>query len=199
MVEGAIGLPILIIAIIALSLIVRIIGVCENIGFVSVKEMRDISVSAATNIGSGTLCKVTIEGNVYDETPELTDFKVTRVKYLHTKDELEDLISIDSKANFTVSNPMGIKGKIEFKLDIMARAFTGMTQDSTPLPRGEFIEKDKSKIVTIFPKYGIRFHTKNCRYVKQEYPGEEYKLEMEREDAEAKGYTPCLVCKGGGK
>ena len=31
-----------------------------------------------------------------------------------------------------------------------------------------------------------------------EYEGQEYRLEMELEDAKLKGYTPCLVCRGGG-
>ena len=33
--------------------------------------------------------------------------------------------------------------------------------------------------------------------VRQEYEGEEYKLEMELEDAKLKGYTACMVCRGG--
>ena len=41
-------------------------------------------------------------------------------------------------------------------------------------------------------------HRTSCRYAKQKYGEQEYKIEMEREDAKAKGYTPCLVC-GGGK
>ena len=35
------------------------------------------------------------------------------------------------------------------------------------------------------------------RYVKQDFKGEEVKLEMEQKDAELKGYTPCLICGGG--
>ena len=38
---------------------------------------------------------------------------------------------------------------------------------------------------------------KSCYYVERYDEGEAYKLEMEKDDASAKGYTPCKVCRGG--
>ena len=43
--EAALTLPVFILCVIALSLIVRIIAVCENIGFVTAAEARDISLA----------------------------------------------------------------------------------------------------------------------------------------------------------
>ena len=81
---------------------------------------------------------------------------------------------------------------------MLLRGFTGAERKEKPLSEEDFTEYEKSRPVVVFPKYGIRYHAKTCRYVKQEYEGQEYRLEMELEDAELKGYTPCLVCRGGG-
>ena len=196
-VEAAVGLPLLILSVIALSFIIKIVGICENIGFVTIKEIRDINLYATQDINSPHLCKLMIEDSVYDSNPALTDFRVTNLDYLFTEKGIHDLIAIDSKANFSVSNPIGINGKIQFDLSVLSRAFTGTERQGTPLGREKFNDGSKSKKVIIFPKYGIRFHTRNCRYVRQDYAGEECKLEMELEDAKAKGHTPCEICRGG--
>ena len=42
--EAALTLPVFILCVIALALIIRIIAICENIGFVTAAEARDISI-----------------------------------------------------------------------------------------------------------------------------------------------------------
>ena len=44
-VEAALTLPVFILCVTALALIIRIIAVCENIGFVTSAEARDISIA----------------------------------------------------------------------------------------------------------------------------------------------------------
>jgi hypothetical protein len=82
-------------------------------------------------------------------------------------------------------------------MDVLSRAFTGSVRRSGTLSAEEFQDGSGSNKVIIFPKYGERFHSAGCRYVKQDFKGEEVKLEMEQKDAELKGYTPCLICGGG--
>ena len=159
-VEAAMSLPVFILCIIALALVIRIIAICENIGFVSAAEIKEIDLTASSK-------------------------------------DIDDLIGVQSEAVFKVENPIGIHGKISFTQKILTRAFTGTLQDAEPLPESEFKRNAKSVRIVIFPKYGERYHVKSCYYVKRYDEGEAYKLEMERDDAAAKGYTPCKVCRGG--
>ena len=191
--EAALTLPVFILCVTALALIIRVIAVCENIGFVTAAEARDISLARIS------LCaEKNIEKRVCEENPRLTDFRVTNLDYLYSDGNIDDLIGINSKSVFTVENPIGIYGQIEFTEGLLLRGFTGAERKEEPLSEEDFTEYEKSRPVVVFPKYGIRYHAKTCRYVKQEYEGQEYRLEMELEDAKLKGYTPCLVCKGGG-
>lgn len=190
--EAALTLPVFILCVIALALIIRIIAICENIGFVTAAEARDISLTRIS------LCtEKNIEKRISEENPRLTDFRVTNLDYLYSDANIDDLIGINSRSVFTVKNPIGIYGEIEFTQGLLFRGFTGAEQREKPLSEKDFTEYEKSQPVVIFPKYGIRYHIKTCRYVRQEYEGEEYKLEMELEDAKLKGYTACMVCRGG--
>ena len=116
---------------------------------------------------------------------------------MYSDANIDDLIGINSRSVFTVKNPIGIYGEIEFTQGLLFRGFTGAEQREKPLSEKDFTEYEKSQPVVVFPKYGTRYHIKTCRYVRQEYEGEEYKLEMELEDAKLKGYTACMVCRGG--
>ena len=53
--EAALTLPVFILCVTALALIIRIIAVCENIGFVTALEARDISISSVS-----LCCKIRI-------------------------------------------------------------------------------------------------------------------------------------------
>lgn len=196
-VEAAMSLPLFILCIVALALVIRIIAVCENIGFVSAAEIKEIDLTAYKVEGTYPLAKTMLKESVLAENPKLTNFKITKFRYRYSSKDIDDLIGVQSEAVFRVENPVGIHGKISFTQGILTRAFTGTLQDAEPLPESEFKCNAKSLRVVIFPKYGERYHVKSCYYVKRYDEGEAYKLEMEKDDAAAKGYTPCKVCRGG--
>ncbi len=196
-VEASICLPLFIVAVLALSLIVNIIAVCESISFATVKEIKNIDLNAYSLKSGGLVERVIAEKNIANCSEKLNDFRLTEFKYLYRDDGIDDLIALESRANFRVLNPIGIGGEITFTEGILTRGFTGKLQDSKPLTAREFEESAQSTIIVIFPKYGERYHIPNCRYVKQNYAGESYHIEMEKEDAKRKGYTPCEICLGG--
>ncbi len=202
-VEAALTLPIFIVCVVALALIINIISICENIGFVTSREVRDIDMNSYSSysfelLSDISLCKFIIEDSVMEENPKLTKFKVTNLDYLYSYDNINNLIGVDTKAIFKVENPLGIYGEIQFTQGLLTRAFVGDLQEERPLSEDEFCENSPSETVIIFPKYGTRYHLPDCRYVKREYKEEKYNLKMEMEDAKRKGYTPCMIC-GGGK
>ncbi len=193
--EAAIVMPVLILSVCAMLLIIKIAAVCEGIWFAEVEEMRNAGLDTYKKITNVSLCKK-IEEKVLSSEKSLTDFKVEECKSLHERNGIKDLISINSKADFNVVNPIGIDGKITLNTKIISRAFTGTLRDSSPLPEADFKERGEAEEVWVFPRYGIRFHVKECRYMKIYDKKGSCKLVMDKKEAEMKGFTPCLECGG---
>ncbi len=189
-------LPVFILAVVALTLIINIISLCESISFFTALETHDIDVGISSKINSITLCKK-IENRIRDELPAVSDFQVKKVRCYYSENNITDLISFTSVTNFEVNNIIGIDGKINFEEKLLTRAFTGTLQTASPLDESAFTNGGASVTVVVFPRYGIRYHVSSCRYVTNAQATEEHRLEMEQEDAKRKGYTPCLVCGGG--
>ncbi len=198
-VEAALSMPVFILCIVAIALIINIIGICENIGYSSAKELHKISEKAYAGEGGGTLHRIALKSAVASENPKIRVFAVTDFRYKYSDNSIDELIGLETKSNFKVVNSIGINGKIEFSQKLLTRAFTGKTEDSKPLSLSEFQKNEASNPVVIFPRYGEKFHSESCRYVTQKYSGNEYKIMLEKEDAKAKGYATCSVCGGGEK
>ena len=179
-VEAAMCLPVFILVFIALALTVNIISQCEDIVFRECKIIHTMDMKAPQILPD----------------PRGDNYKVVKFRYLHPDGDMDDLISLETVSKFETSDPIGIYGRIEFRLRIRSRGFTGALEHSGTLGVNDFMDGPPSSKVIIFPKYGIRFHKEGCRYVRQDYAGEEVKLEMEKHDAELKGYTPCTICGG---
>lgn len=181
MVEAAISLPVFILVFVALALVVNIIASCEEMVFKESRLVYEMDMKAPQIIPN----------------PRKEGYKVVDFDYLYSSSWTDDLISLDTRKDFEVENPIGILGKIRFRLDILSRGYTGQRQREGPLGEEEFCDGAPSEKVIVFPKYGIRFHKEGCRYVEMDFEGEEEKLVMEKRDAEMKGFTPCTVCGGG--
>ena len=180
-IEAAMTLPVFILVFTALALVVNIISDCEQIVFEASQKIYEADNSAPQFFPD-------LKGENYE---------LRRKSYLYSYQGIDDLICIEAGSEHIVEYPFDILGRIDFSIRIMSRGFTGKIRRSEPMGEEEFGDGPPSVKVVIFPKYGNRFHRKGCRYVKQEYEGEEEKLEMEKRDAELKGYTPCLICGGG--
>ena len=191
LVEASITLPIFIISVCSLILIIRIVSLCENITFITSTNMMDAIFGHYNRVNLITLCK-----DIEDSSDYVSSFKVSRYKYLYEDNELSDLIILDAEAEFEVMNAVGIYGQISFDTKVLCRAFTGETQSKNPLDESEFCENDKSQMIYVFPKYGERYHNKNCRYLDQNIYKAAYWIQMDKEDALRKGYTPCIICQG---
>ena len=181
MVEAALTLPVFILVFVALALVINIIAACENVVFEECRIIHRLDLNAPEIFPN----------------PGSSEYKVEDFDYMYSERGIDDLISIRARADFRVEYPFDILGKIDFRMDVLSRAFTGAERHSGTLDETAFQDGSGSKKVVIFPKYGIRYHSLGCRYATQEYEGEEIKLEMEQKDAELKGYTPCLICGGG--
>lgn len=178
--EAAMTLPVFILVFVALALVINVIAECENVVFEECRIIHRLDLNAPEIIPN----------------PGSPEYKTEGFRYLYSENGTDDLISIKARADFRIEYPFDILGKIDFRMEVMSRAFTGAERHSDTLKEEDFQDGSGSKKVIIFPKYGEKYHSTGCRYVKQEYAGEEVKLEMEQKDAELKGYLPCLICGG---
>ena len=191
LVEAAITLPVMIISICSLILIIKIIALCENITFATSTNLLDSMFCYYNKLNIITLCS-----EIEESSHHISDFKITKLDYLYVDDEVEDLIALDAEAKFNVFSTIGINGNISFNEKVLCRAFSGKVQPKRPLSEEEFCGTKRAVAVFIFPKYGERYHRYECRYVMQNNLDKSGVLQMDREDALRKGYTPCIVCQG---
>ena len=190
LIEASIILPILIISICSLVILIRIISTCEYVTFISSSNMLDALFSPNNKIDLITLCN-----EVKDNSDYVSSFKVTRYEHLF-EDMDDDLIVLDTEAEFKVVNAIGIYGQVSFDLKLMCRGFTGKTHGIRPLDESEFYKNGRLQQVYVFPKYGEKYHIGTCRYLDKDIFKNAYAIKMDREDALRKGYTSCVVCQG---
>lgn len=196
LVEAMMTLPICILAITAFALVIRIAAVCETIGFVTSKELKEAALQTSSVITTVSLCR-DIETDVKDQCSEVAVFGIKDLDYLHKAGSMDDLIGIASEAVFTVDNPAGIHGKIVFSHDLLARAFSGTRQDASPLDAASFMQGGSAQPVLVYLEYGEKFHKSSCSIVQREKENGNEGSEMDRQDAERKGYSACMLCGGG--
>ncbi|MCI8610073.1 MAG: hypothetical protein HFE73_10550 [Firmicutes bacterium] len=196
LVEATLTLPVFVLAVIALAFLIEIVGICEEIGHITAREVKENALITEQSMSAMALSGQ-IEEQVKKRCEKLTDFQVKKVKYLFHGQHSYDLIGVVTQANFIVKNSVGIGGKIQFTEQVVARGFTGCLQDAAPLEASAFYQKDGATRVMVFPKYGKRYHVPSCSVVSHEEQRGNKGWEMACEDADRKGFTACLLCGGG--
>ena len=191
LVEAAITLPILIVSICAMILIIRIVAICETITYVTTTNLIDMMFFYDNKLSAIPLCNELKENSKY-----VSDIKVTKLKHLYGDGDLNNLIALGIETKFNVFNGIGIDGNVIFTEEVLCRAFAGNEQLSNPLADYKFTEDKKAYAVFVFPKYGERYHKEGCRYIKENISERTSVIEMDREDALRKGYSPCIICQG---
>ena len=199
LVEASLTLPIYILGITALALIISITAFCETAGFVISREMKEDSYSEKKLVSSISLSRNIISGveQEWQNRLPLSEFKVNRVRNGVKSGSLDELCTVNAEAEFTVFSSIGIGGNAVFSEKVMARAFTGCIQDAVPLDAAEFTEGGAAMDVTVYPRYGQRFHTSTCSIVQQEQKEGNPGWVMDREEAQRQDFTPCRICGGG--
>ncbi len=196
LVEAALTLPVFILGVTALAMIVNLIGICETIGFVMSREVKENLFLDAGILNRVSLCR-TIEAGVEEEQPGVSDFQVRNVRCGVQSGGITDLITVTAQADFQILMPAGIGGKTQFEQKLMARFFTGTEQAAEPLNWAAFTESGKSLPVMVYPKYGERFHKADCAVVRQQTENGNPAWEMDRQEARLRMFTPCEICGGG--
>lgn len=196
LVEASLTLPVFILSICALAMIVNLIAVCETLGFIMSREIKENLFFNTGIFNYVSLCR-TIENGTVEEHPTAGSIQVNRVRCRVRSGTMTDLITVTAKAEFHVLLPLGIGGGSGFEQKLMARLFTGTRQDGEPLNPAAFTEGGTAVPVLVYPKYGERFHGETCAIVQQQMDHGNSGWKMDREEAVIRSYTPCEICGGG--
>lgn len=187
LVEAVIVIPIFIMATAALISMVPITAACENMVFAAADEMRFECLKSAFRKNPSALPPL-LSHRIKAENTKLTDYDILAYRYLYRAKGVEDLIFLKFCAELKEKNPLGLFDSVRFSGAVSARAFTGKVHKRPPDGAGEDTEKE-DKTVYIFPEWGMKYHNKQCTYVKAN-------CRMVYLSQETKGdYTPCRLCK----
>jgi len=182
LVEAAVTVPIFILAVLMLISSVPVLSSGENIVYSMVDEIRLETVKAAFQESPQGL-PLRIRQRVLSENKRVKTRPDIDSKYLYTKNQIQDLISVSYRVKCKGNDPTGIFKQAEFKGKITARAFTGRLHRKIPTTPDV-----ESRAVYIFPEWGMRYHGAHCTYVKGScqlvYLSKETKTD----------YTPCKLC-----
>ena len=185
--EAAIIVPIFVISLLMFIGIIPVISTCENIVFSTVDELRAEDAKSALR-ESGIELPAILKTRVHAENRNVTSFHITSYRYLYSNHGIDDLISVRSKAKFSIANPIGLMSDVNFGAEVVSRAFTGVRRSEEANSREEIADEDDSEIVYVFPQEGIRYHKSGCRYLKSNCVLATLSQKVKKK------YHPCPLC-----
>lgn len=256
-VEAAVFLPVFFLAMLSIILLIRLIGVEENMMQLITKEAVHVEKEAyltqlpvipdtigtkfTEGAASGALMVLHLRENT--EFLPVENLRCSYFRYLYEKNGTDGLICADIEYQSVIPFPSGFRRTLNFKKELMFRGFIGSTGSVGPMGFSEMEKDEPSNIVYVFPRAGERYHTQDCSvittYAHEAYltnsmlknyspcrlcdPNENllgskvyyfpkggtafhrktcslverYVVEMDRQEAIEKGYTPCRICGGG--
>ena len=238
--EAAIIVPPLIIAMVLLISVVSMIGAAEKALFAMGDELKFAGIKSAFS-DEGLSTPLMIKHRISNENPIVGNVSFSDYGYLHSEKGVEDLISVGVNLSYSGINPLGSSSFFSVEQRVRSRAFTGLDRS------GDFGEHalsgyEKSEIVYIFPNHGEKYHNRSCGFlnpaservfltkdIKAKFRAcsichsgssslgdvvfcfftdgkvyhlgkcsavDKYYTEIEKKDAEARGYLPCASCGG---
>lgn len=168
MVEATIILPVVIIAVLTISSLIKINAINENVMHRALEESRVLAIESYTAIGQISVLKYReeLENKIKNENPNISEIEVSDFKYLHSGGGIDKLIS------FSVSYKIDLKLPIQFYKYIAAedvvvcRAFVGTDKYKVDNGFSEMEQQDESDPVWVFPVSGAKYHKEECSYIK---------------------------------
>lgn len=184
--EAVITVPVFIMAVMIIISIVPIIGDCERITYDTVDEMTLEAAKSYFRENPVALPQA-VTHRIYSEDMDVKSYRIKSYKYLYRDNGIDDLISVSFTSVFSRKNPLGLFSSVVFDGKVVCRGFTGTLHKLRP-ESAKSEEKD-NRTVYIFPQWGMRYHDKDCTYVKSNcrlvYLSQTVK----------KSYSPCKLCK----
>lgn len=189
-VEAAILFPIFIISLLSLISIITIMASCEKVVFTTCQSAR-LTSQLSSSYSGNIYYPLELNGRLKKENPIAKNVRVLKCNYRYRDNDIDELIDYSIMADYP---------KIKFELPVRFRAFIGKMTEETPMSRSQMETSEAYRKVFIFPDYGERFHREGCYYLKNadknKKDNETRYIEVDREIAIKRGYTPCQICGG---
>lgn len=163
-VEASVVAPLMIIAVIALSAIIPIINQCQSSVYIGADEAHLEAAKMAVRYNPAVY-PLELQDRILSENDKISSCNIDRYNYKFERNGVDDLFAITATVNFKEKNPLGLFSQIDFKLNILARGFTGKDNRGTPTSEIDFTNQKNFQPVYIFPNWGIKYHGKTCTYV----------------------------------
>ncbi len=184
-VEAAIFLPLVILAVISIGYFIKIDAAWENAMHGAVDE----SSLAASRAFEGSPSR--IEKRIAADNPQLEYVHVGRFLRGYSDGVSENLTSYVMNAGMNMKLPLGFSRDSDFTAGVKYRRFIGKRTFGSGMG-SEGLETDfPQDPVWIFPLSGIRYHEKNCTYVRASVSGRILSPSLKRK------YAPCGLCNSG--
>jgi hypothetical protein len=194
-VESAIVLPFFLLAVISISLLIKVAGIEENTMRLFASESETYSKDMYLSQFDGSfLPDVGLEyrtlKKIDDEVEaSLEDVQVKRNCCSYYGDEAV----VDFSLLYEIDMPLAIPFKRSLKHEqrLIFRGFVGADKEYSSFGFDRMEETDDSSMVCIFPRAGERFHSKDCRLI------DIYPVELVLSPVIKNKYDPCRLCKAG--
>lgn len=186
-VEAAITLPVLLIAMIVLSSIVLYYSCIEDAAFITATEFRKGSIEAAVSEGQ-PLIPLEVAERTRDNHPILDSHRILDYGFRKDRNGLNELIYLNLELNMKTRNPLGILSQSRYDSALMTRAYVGQVRNCKAMTEAEF-RNELADGVFIFPQDGEKYHNKNCTFVRSETKA------MALTESVKRKYTGCRVCR----
>lgn len=161
--ESVITMPIFIIAIVVMTSIILLYIAIENASFIMANELRFGAIKAHF-IDDKYELAYSIKRDIENQNKQIDKFSIEEYGYRVNKFKNDNIIFFKADLRFDIKNPININSRAKYNLGLATRAYVGKEGEIEPLDETGFMENDEA--VYIFPKSGVKYHNKNCTYMK---------------------------------
>lgn len=162
-VEAAITLPLLFIAVIVMSSVILMYACIESCNFTAASELRRSSAEAIY-ADTSALLPYRLKHEISSEHSQIDSLRVVDYGYRVSRWGQDELIALTVDMRLRTRNPIGIRAHADYDLAMVTRAYVGKIRDNPPMSADEMSGAD-AEPVYIFPKRGEKYHSAGCGFL----------------------------------
>ncbi len=187
--EAAIVIPLVIIAVLTVGSVMKIAYYEERVSFIVGNELSELSKNAyienSNPFFAEKLIKITKRKIPELESPYIEKYKY---KFEDNRENTDNLIIVEISFGIETGLPGNMVRGLRVKEAYLIRAFCGKDNALTADIKNEFQTDYDYEPVYLLPEYGVKYHTRTCRYVNS------YPLQSLMTDSIKRKYKSCNLC-----
>ncbi|MDR1797224.1 MAG: hypothetical protein LBR44_07220 [Clostridiales Family XIII bacterium] len=193
-VEAAIFLPLFIVGILTIGCLIRFASVEEGVAHAACDEAHRLAAQAAVNpwppLAQPPGFAADVEARVVGESGgNIREAEVRPLCYRVPGAAHTDLIGFSTAYSMPLKIPHFFRDEIKGEETVLCRAFVGREDPGGAMPFSEMEDGEGGQTVWVFPRAGEKYHSENCRYIKNE------PREVLLDKTIRRCYKPCALCR----